>query len=110
MCGSADFSVGDMQAVARAEQTGAKQTDCWSQWPSKTTAGGQKSPAEEGERDMTIFLCLPVCINSCSILSPEEVDGVVVLVMVGLWLVLSSLCCIFKTYFQMFSFHTGYKK
>lgn len=50
MCGSADSSVGDMQAAARAVQSGTEQADCWSQWPSKTTAGGIRAPPEGGER------------------------------------------------------------
>lgn len=89
MRGSADFSAGGMQTVARAEQSGAEQADCWSQWPSKTTAGGQKSSAGGGERDMTIFLSLPCCLSSCLIFNPEEVDGTVELVIMGVQLVLA---------------------
>lgn len=64
MPGSADSSVGDVQAAVRAEQSGAEQADCWSQWPSKTTAGGDKSSAGGAERGMTVSLsvCLSVCI------------------------------------------------
>lgn len=85
MPGSADSSVGDMQAAARAEQSGAEQADCWNQWPSKNTAGRIRALPEGGERGMTVSRCLPVCICSCSVLSPEGVDGaVVVVVMVGI--------------------------
>lgn len=51
MLGSADSSVGDIQAAVRAEQNRAEQADCWSQWPSKTTAGGDKSSAGGGVRE-----------------------------------------------------------
>lgn len=66
MRGSADSSVGEMQAAARAEQSRAEQADCWSQWPSKTTAGGIRALPEGGERGMTVSRCLPDCICSLS--------------------------------------------
>lgn len=58
MPGSADSSVGDMQAAASAEQSGAelnRLTGCSSQWPSKTTAGRIRALPEGGERGMTVF-------------------------------------------------------
>lgn len=59
MSASADSSVGDMQAAARAEQSGAEQADCWNQWPSKTTAGRIRVLPEGGERGITVSQCLP---------------------------------------------------
>lgn len=75
MPASADSSVGDMQAAARSEQSGAERADCWSQWPSKTTAGWIRALPEGGERGMTVSPCLPVCVRSCSALRIEGVDG-----------------------------------
>lgn len=68
MPGSADSSVGDVQAAVRAEQSGAEQADCWSQWPSKTTAGGDKSSAGGGRER---YDCISVCLSvyNISILS-----------------------------------------
>lgn len=104
MPGSADSSVGDMQAAARAERSGAEQPDCWSQWPSKTTAGGIRALPEGGERSMAVSLRLPVCICSCSEFKPKgEVRGVEVEVVVALFLPFSK-----RLAFHLVSVHSPF--